>query len=261
MQNPDKNTVNINCFLTKKDENYMNAGRNVSAQELDIAPLIDHTLLAPAALKPHIVQLCEEAERYRFAAVCIYPTHVPLAVEQLHNRRTKVCTVIGFPSGATTAKTKLYEAQEAAEQGADELDVVINLGWLKSGDTNSLHAEIASIVELTGLPVKAILETTLLSVDEKKLAAEVCLDAGVQFLKTSTGWQGGATVEDVKLLRQVGGDRIGVKASGGIRTYEQAVTLIEAGANRLGTSRGIAILQQLSDSLSEGVEQAALGSH
>lgn len=226
----------------------MNAGRIASTRELDPAPLIDHTLLAPAARREQIIQLCEQAERYRFASVCIYPVHVALAVEQLYDKQPKVCTVIGFPSGATTAKTKLYEAQEAAEQGADELDVVINLGWLKDGDTNSLHTEIASIVELTGLPVKAILETTLLSVSEKRLAAEVCLDAGVRFLKTSTGWQGGATVDDVKLLRQIGGDRIGIKASGGIRTYQQAIALVEAGANRLGTSRGVEILQEIEDS-------------
>jgi len=223
----------------------MNAGRTASIHEIDLAPLIDHTLLAPAASAQHIIQLCEEAERYRFAAVCIYPVYVPLAVEKLHNKQPKICTVIGFPSGATTAKTKLYEAQEAAENGASELDVVINLGWLKAGDTNAMHSEIAAIVELTGLPVKAILETTLLSGREKRLAAEVCLDAGVQFLKTSTGWQGGATIEDVKLLRQVGGDRIGIKASGGIRTAQQAIAFVEAGANRLGTSRGVDILQQL----------------
>ncbi|MFK8181735.1 MAG: deoxyribose-phosphate aldolase [Phormidesmis sp.] len=225
----------------------MNAGRTAATNEIDLAPLIDHTLLAPAASREHIIHLCDEAQRYQFAAVCIYPVHVALAVEQLHNKKPKVCTVIGFPSGATTSKTKLYEAQEAAEHGAEELDVVINLGWLKARETNELHREIASIVELTGLPVKAILETTLLSTDEKRLAAEVCLDAGVRFLKTSTGWQGGATPEDVKLLRQVGGDRIGIKASGGIRTYSQAIALVEAGANRLGTSRGVDILEQLED--------------
>ena len=230
----------------------MNQGRTASTRELDIAPLIDHTLLAPAASAQHIIQLCEEADRYRFAAVCVYPAYVPVAVEKLHGKKPAVCTVIGFPSGATTAKTKLYEAQEAAENGADELDVVINLGWLKAGDTNALHAEIADIVELTGLPVKAILETTLLSDQEKQLAAEICLDAGVRFLKTSTGWQGGASVEDVKLLRRIGGDRIGIKASGGIRTYQQAIALIEAGANRLGTSRGVDILQQLSEADEDG---------
>ena len=215
-----------------------------AAREVDLAPLIDHTLLAPAATTDQILHLCDEADRYGFASVCVYPVHVPAAVERLHGKQPKVCTVIGFPSGATTARTKLYEAQEAAEQGATELDVVINLGWLKMDETRLLHAEIAAIVELTGLPIKAILETTLLTRDEKQLAAEVCLDAGVAFLKTSTGWQGGATIEDVKLLRQIGGDRIGIKASGGIRTPEQAIDLIEAGANRLGTSRGPQILQQ-----------------
>ncbi|MEL6881781.1 MAG: deoxyribose-phosphate aldolase [Cyanobacteria bacterium J06643_4] len=217
--------------------------------EIDLAPLIDHTLLAPAATAEHVRKLCDEADRYRFAAVCVYPAYVPLAVERLHQKRPKVCTVIGFPSGATTAKAKLYEAQEAVENGAAELDVVINLGWLKMGESNRVHQEIATIVELTGLPVKAILETTLLSRAEKQLAAEVCLDAGVAFLKTSTGWQGGATVDDVTLLRKIAGDRMGIKASGGIRTPQQAIALVEAGANRLGTSRGPDILQQLADSV------------
>ncbi|MEL6813734.1 MAG: deoxyribose-phosphate aldolase [Cyanobacteria bacterium J06598_3] len=226
----------------------MNPGRRRNnAQEIDLAPLIEHTLLAPAATDVHITQLCTEADRYGFATVCVYPVHVTQAVELLHNKRPQVCTVIGFPSGATTAKTKLYEAQEAAENGAAELDVVINLGWLKAGETGKLHAEMASIVELAGQPVKAILETTLLTKAEKQLATEICLDAGVRFLKTSTGWQGGATVEDVTLLRKLAGDRIGIKASGGIRTPAQAIALVNAGANRLGTSRGVAILQQLAD--------------
>jgi deoxyribose-phosphate aldolase len=225
----------------------MNAGRKDTAREIDLAPLIDHTLLAPAATSEHILRLCDEADRYGFATVCVYPVHVLTAVERLHNKKTKVCTVIGFPSGATTSATKLYEAQEAVENGVHELDVVINLGWLKMGDTRRLHDDIAAIVELTGQPVKAILEMALLTADEKRLAAEVCLDAGVQFLKTSTGWQGGATVEDVRLLRKIGGDRIGIKASGGIRTPEQAIDLVEAGATRLGTSRGIEILKQLDD--------------
>jgi len=157
--------------------------------EIELAPLIDHTLLTPAAQTEQILQLCDEAERYGFATVCIYPVHVSTAVERLHNKRPQVCTVIGFPSGATTSATKLYEAQEAVDNGADELDVVINLSWLKMGDTRRLHADIAAIVELTGQPVKAILETALLTLDEKRLAAEVCLDAGARFLKTSTGWQ------------------------------------------------------------------------
>ena len=223
----------------------MNNAQPGRAQEIDLAPYIDHTLLVPAAGEPQIAQLCEQADRYRFAAVCLYPVHVPFAVERLHGRKPKVSTVIGFPSGATTPKVKLYEAQEAAENGADELDVAINLGWLKAGETRRVHDEMAQIVELTGLPVKAILETTLLSAAEKRLAAEICLDAGVRFLKTSTGWQGGATVEDVTLLRKIAGDRVGIKASGGIRTVENAIALIEAGANRLGTSRGVEIMRSL----------------
>ena len=217
-------------------------------QDIDLAPYIDHTLLVPAAGEPQIAQLCEQANRYGFAAVCLYPVHVRLAVERLHGKKPKVCTVIGFPSGATTPKVKLYEAQEAAENGADELDVVINLGWLKAGETSRVHDEIAQIVELTDLPVKAILEMSLLSAAEKRLAAEVCLDAGARFLKTSTGWQGGATVEDVTLLRKIGGDRAGIKASGGIRTAQQAIALVEAGANRLGTSRGVEILKAQAES-------------
>ncbi|MEL6855075.1 MAG: deoxyribose-phosphate aldolase [Cyanobacteria bacterium J06607_13] len=225
-------------------------GHRSSERDIDLAPFIDHTLLAPAAGLEQIAQLCEEAVRYRFASVCVYPSYVSLAVEKLHQKRPKVCSVIGFPSGATTAKVKLYEAQEAVENGATELDVVINLGLLKAGDSNRVHSEMATIVELTGQPVKAILETTILTSAEKRLAAEICLDAGVTFLKTSTGWQGGATVEDVKLLRQIAGDRIGIKASGGIRTPEQAIALIEAGANRLGTSRGPQILQLQAEAVS-----------
>ncbi|MEL6468692.1 MAG: deoxyribose-phosphate aldolase [Cyanobacteria bacterium J06623_4] len=225
-------------------------GHRSSESDIDLAPAIDHTLLAPAAGPEQIAQLCEEAVRYRFASVCVYPSYVPLAVEKLHQKRPRVCSVIGFPSGATTAKVKLYEAQEAVENGATELDVVINLGLLKAGEANLLHSEIATIVELTGQPVKAILETAILTSAEKRLAAEICLDAGVTFLKTSTGWQGGATVEDVKLLRQIAGDRIGIKASGGIRTPEQAIALIEAGATRLGTSRGPHILQLQAEALS-----------
>ncbi|MEL7352902.1 MAG: deoxyribose-phosphate aldolase [Cyanobacteria bacterium P01_A01_bin.116] len=229
----------------------MTAGSARNAPAIDLAPLIDHTLLAPAAAEENIAYLCDVAERYSFAAVCVYPVHVAQAVERLHNKRPKVCTVVGFPSGAMTPKVKLYEAQEAVENGADELDVMINLGWLKMGETRRLHDEMATIVELTGQPVKAILETTLLTKDEKTLAAEVCLDAGVRFLETSTGWQGGATTEDVRLLRKLAGDRIGIKASGGIRTAQDAIALVEAGANRLGTSRGVDILQQLSE-LGEG---------
>ncbi|MBD2055544.1 deoxyribose-phosphate aldolase [Oculatella sp. FACHB-28] len=214
------------------------------AKRINLAEFIDHALLNPAATPTQVIQCCEEADLFGFATVCVYPAHVRQAVELLHNKRTQVCTVIGFPSGATTSAVKFFEAQEAVENGATELDVVINLGWLKSGRTNEVHQELAEICEATGQTVKAILEMALLTESEKKLAAEICLDAGVQFLKTSTGWYGGATVEDVRLLKAVSNDRIGIKASGGIRTLEQAIALILAGATRIGTSRGPDLLRQ-----------------
>nr|WP_071880581.1 deoxyribose-phosphate aldolase [Synechococcus sp. PCC 6312] len=210
----------------------------------NLAPQIDHTLLDPLATEADIEQLCAQAEQWKFASVCIYPIWVARAVELLYGKVPLVCTVIGFPTGAHTPATKLYEAQAAVDAGAQELDVVINLGWLKMGHSEAIYNEIAAICEATQVTVKAILETTVLTTTEKQIAAEICLDAGVSFLKTSTGWQGGATVEDVKLLKEVAKDRVGVKASGGIRTYDQAKDLINAGATRLGTSRGIDILNQ-----------------
>ena len=211
--------------------------------DINLPEFIDHALLNQTATSEHVVQWCAEADRFGFAAVCVYPVHVPQAVELLHGKQPQVCAVIGFPTGATTSATKLYEAQEAIENGATELDVVINLGWLKQGETEKLHREMAEICEVAPV-VKAILEMSLLTDREKKAAVEVCLDAGVSFLKTSTGWFGGATVEDVRLLKQFSNDRIGIKASGGIRTPEQAIELILAGATRLGTSRGPDLIRQ-----------------
>ena len=219
--------------------------------DIDIAPFIDHSLLIPAATLEQVEQWCEEADRFQFAAVCVYPTYVLKATELLQRKNPKVCTVIGFPSGATTSAVKLYEAQEAVENGASELDVVINLGWLKAGKTEELHRELAEICEATGKTVKAILETTLLTDAEKLLAAEICLEAGVTFLKTSTGWNGGATVADVRLLKEFAREGVGIKASGGIRTIDQALELIVAGATRLGTSRGPDLLRQR-DTLERG---------
>jgi deoxyribose-phosphate aldolase len=212
--------------------------------DIDIAPLIDHTLLNPLATPEQIEKLCQEADRYQFAAVCIYPCYVRLAVELLQRKNPKVCTVIGFPSGANTSATKLYEAREAVENGATELDVVINLGWLRMGKTEEVHREIAQICEETGVTVKAILETNLLTDAEKRIAAELCMDAGVTFLKTSTGWNGGATVADVTSLYELAKERVGIKASGGIIKIKQALDLVVAGATRLGTSRGVDLLRQ-----------------
>lgn len=216
----------------------------IAHTEIDIAEYIDHSLLSPTATLEQVKKCCAEADNLKFPVVCVSPSAVRQAVEALHGKQTKVCTVIGFPTGATTSAVKLYEAQEAVENGATELDVVINLGWLKAGETSKVHAEIAQICEETGQLVKAILETALLTDDEKQLAAEICMDAGVAYLKTSTGWFGGATVEDVKLLKEVTRGQIGIKASGGIQSYTQAIDLILAGATRLGTSRGIDLIQQ-----------------
>ena len=216
--------------------------QSINPKELDIAPYIDHTLLNQSATPQQIQQCCYEAERYKFASVCVFPSYVQLAKELLQGKSPNVSTVIGFPTGATTSKVKLYEAQEAVENGATELDVVINLSWLKTGKSDNLHREIAEICEETGQTVKAIIETTVLTEDEKRLAVEILMDAGIAYIKTSTGWYGGATVEDIRLIKSITKGRIGIKASGGIRTYEQAVDLIVAGATRLGTSRGVEIL-------------------
>ncbi|BAY88431.1 MULTISPECIES: deoxyribose-phosphate aldolase [unclassified Tolypothrix] len=212
--------------------------------DIDIAPFIDHALLTPTATPEQVEQWCEEADRFHFAAVCLHPTYVKRAAELLHGKNPKVCAVIGFPTGATTSAVKLYEAQEAVENGATELDVVLNLGWLKAGKTEAVHREIAEICEATGQTVKVILETNLLTDPEKKVAAELAMEAGAAFLKTSTGWNGGVTVEDVRLLKEIARERLGIKASGGIRTINQALELILAGATRLGTSRGIDLIRQ-----------------
>lgn len=212
--------------------------------DLDIAPLIDHALLNPDATPEQVEKCCQEADRYQFASVCVYPVYVRQAADLLHNKNPQVCTVIGFPSGATTPASKLYEAQEAVDNGATELDVVLHIGGLKAGRTDELYREIAEICSETGQIVKVILETALLTDAEKQLAAEICMDAGAQFLKTGTGWQGGATVAEVRLLKQFTQGQIGIKAAGGIRTIEQALDLVVAGATRLGTSRGPSLLRQ-----------------
>ena len=213
--------------------------------DIEIASLIDHALLNSTATPEQVEKYCQEADRFQFAAVCVYPVYVKQVAELLHGKKPKVCTVIGFPSGATTPLTKLYEAQEAVENGATELDVVINLGYLKAGKTEELCREIAQICEETGQLVKVVLETNLLTDAEKQLAAEILMDAGAQFLKTSTGWHGGATVADVRFLKEITKGQIGIKASGGIRTIEQAFDLVIAGATRLGTSRGPDLLRQM----------------
>ncbi|KKI99637.1 deoxyribose-phosphate aldolase [Prochlorothrix hollandica] len=213
--------------------------------DFELPPLIDHALLDPLATTEDVKRVCEEADRYHFATVCVYPVHVQQAAELLHGKKTQVCAVVGFPSGASVSAVKLQEAQLAAEAGATELDVVINLGWLRSGRGDAVHRELAEICEETGLLVKAILEMGRLTPPEKQLAAEVCLDAGVAFLKTGTGWAGGATVADVELLHTLTRGQVGIKAAGGIHTLAQVAALVHGGATRLGTSRGVALMQEL----------------
>lgn len=217
----------------------------VAESDLELAAYIDHALLTPTATPQQLEQCCAQADQFHFPTVCIYPSAVKQAVQLLQNKKIRVCAVIGFPTGATTSAVKLYEAQEAAENGATELDVMINLGWLKTGKSEDIYREIAAICEETGLTIKAILETNVLTDTEKRLAAEICMDAGASYLKTCTGWFGGATIADVRFLKNITKGQVGIKAAGGIRTPSDAIALIQAGASRLGTSRGPDIIRQL----------------
>jgi deoxyribose-phosphate aldolase len=215
-------------------------------EHIDLAPMIEHALLHPAAGPAQVAQWCAEADRYRFATVCVTPALVPQAVELLHGKEgPAVCAVVGYPLGASLADSKTHEAMRCLEAGARELDVMLNLGWLKTGEGDRIHRELAEICEMAdGEGVKAILEMGMLTPAELELAVEVSLDAGVQFFKTHTGWNGGVTVEQVQLLGDLVGHRAGIKAAGGIQSLEAALMLAAAGATRLGTSRGVAFLQQ-----------------
>ena len=217
--------------------------QNESAEEL--AQLIDHTLLRADATPAEIERLAQEAMEHRFKSVCVNPAWVRLAAQVVDGSDVLVCTTIGFPLGATTAANKAREAEEAVSLGAHEVDMVIAIGMLKSRRHERVKEEIAGVVKAAGpqVGVKVILETALLTEDERREAAAIVVDAGAAFVKTSTGFgPRGATVDDVKLLREVVGSDFGVKASGGIRTRENALEMVQAGANRLGTSSGIAII-------------------
>ena len=215
--------------------------------EKKLSKYIDHTNLKPMAQKMDIEKLCTEAARWHFASVCVNPYNVPLATALLHGTDVNVCTVIGFPLGANTTKVKVWEAEEAYENGCDEFDMVINIGALKDGLYDYVRDEIKAIVEaVKGKTVKVIIETGLLTEYEKSMATKLACDAGAQFVKTCTGVSPGkATVEDVRLMLEniPEYEEVQVKASAGIRTYEDAMALINAGAERLGTSAGIAIIE------------------
>lgn len=214
----------------------------------ELARYIDHTLLRPEAREEDIRRLCAEALHYGFFAVCVNPAYVPLAVETLKGSSVKVCTVVGFPLGANSTVTKVIEARQAAREGAEEFDLVLNLGALKDRRLSYLREELRAVREAVkeicpqGV-LKIILETSLLTREEKLIGCELALEVGAEFVKTSTGFgPGGATVEDVKLLRQVVGDRAGVKAAGGIRALKDLISMLEAGADRIGTSSAVKIV-------------------
>jgi deoxyribose-phosphate aldolase len=210
-----------------------------------LASLIDHTLLKPDAMPEAIERLCREAAEYGFASVCVNPGNVVRAARLLRGTRVNVCTVIGFPLGATTSLAKAFEARDAVAGGADELDMVLNVGALKAGDETLVSRDIRAVVEAAdGRVVKVILETGLLTEEEKVRACLLVKEAGAAFVKTSTGFgPGGATVEDVQLMRRTVGPDFGVKASGGIRDRETAERMVAAGAIRLGTSSGVGIIR------------------
>lgn len=221
-----------------------------AASGRDWAKLIDHTLLKPEATDEDIKRLCEEAARYGFASVCVNPTWVRAAACSLHGSGVPVCTVIGFPLGATLSDVKAYEARRAILDGAREVDMVINVGALKSGDDCLVEHDIHVVVEVAheyAATCKVIIETALLNDDEKVRACQAAKKAGADFVKTSTGFaKGGATVHDVALMRRTVGSELGVKASGGVKGLEDARKMVEAGATRIGASVGVKIAQEAS---------------
>ncbi len=211
----------------------------------DIAKYIDHTVLAANATRDKIEQICKEAAQYHFASVCVNSCWVGLCARLLEKSEAKVCTVIGFPLGAMSTESKAYEAKMAVQAGADEVDMVINIGYLKNHDDDLVQDDIAQVKKACGNALlKVIIETCLLTDEEKVRACRLSVASGADFVKTSTGFStGGATVEDVKLMRKTVGPDIGVKASGGVRTYADALAMIQAGATRIGASSGIAIVE------------------
>lgn len=213
----------------------------------ELAHWIDHTLLKPEATADQIRKLCSQAREFHFATVCVNPSYVPLAVGLLAGAETNVCTVVAFPLGANLLELKVHETRSLIEKGATEIDMVINIGALKGGDVSLVLEDVQAVVDFAaGLAkIKVILETSLLTQREKIIGCLVCKTAGADFVKTSTGFQsGGATVEDVALMRRLIGADMGVKAAGGIRTLKDARAMIAAGAHRLGTSASVSILEE-----------------
>lgn len=242
-----------NC--TDEVNQVVQAGANRLTSTLGVRPasdnigrMIDHTLLKQDASQDQIAQLCYEARTYHFASVCVNPTHVKLAAQLLKDSGVDVCTVVGFPLGATPPTVKAFETQQAIRDGATEIDMVINIGALKSQDYKAVHEDIGAVVRTAhagGAIVKVIIEAAFLTDEEKVIASQFSKAAGADFVKTSTGFgPGGATVADVALMRQVVGPGLGVKAAGGVRNYADAQAMIAAGATRIGASAGIAIVKE-----------------
>lgn len=222
------------------------AAPGMAKQCAGLAKYIDHTLLKADASKDQILKLCAEAREYKFASVCVNPGYVPLAAEALAGSGVKTCSVVGFPLGATTTEAKVQEAIDSIRKGADEVDMVANIGWVKSESWQDVKKDIEEVVIAARgkALVKVIIETCLLTDEEKVKVCAIAKMAGVDFVKTSTGFStGGATAEDIRLMRQTVGPDMGVKASGGVRDYKSAMKMIEAGATRIGTSNGIAIIK------------------
>lgn len=211
-----------------------------------IAKMIDHTILKAEATESEIIKLCKEAIHYDFASVCVNPSMVPVAAKELKGTHVKVCTVIGFPLGATTTEVKVFETKDVIEKGATEVDMVINVGKLKERDLEYVKNDIKAVVEAAKgkALTKVIIETCLLTDEEKVIACQLSKEAGADFVKTSTGFStGGATAADIKLMRETVGPDMGVKASGGVRSREDALAMIENGATRIGASASIAICE------------------
>ena len=212
--------------------------------ENKIANMIDHTVLKATTTKEDVVKVCKEAKENQFFSVCINPTHIELAKKELEGSDVKVCTVIGFPLGANTPEVKGFETKDAIAKGADEVDMVINIGALKDKNYDLVERDIKAVVDAANKEalVKVIIETCYLTDEEKKIACELAVKAGTDYVKTSTGFgTGGSTPEDIKLMREVVGPNIGVKASGGVRNQEDAKAVIKAGCSRIGASASVAI--------------------
>jgi deoxyribose-phosphate aldolase len=214
----------------------------------DLARYIDHTVLKPEAAEAQLVQLCEEARRYQFMAVCVNPVWVKRCAQWLQGSSTRIATVVGFPLGATLPEVKAYETQQVLEAGAQEVDMVINVGALKSKDYALVTRDIAAVVRAVrsgGAITKVIIEAALLDDEEKVIACQLAVEVGAEFVKTSTGFaSSGATAHDVALMCQTVGPQVGVKAAGGIRTYADVLKMIEAGATRIGASASVKIMQE-----------------